>query len=75
LIIVVTSQASPDPEVSDFQKWTCLICGWTYDEAEGAPDHGLAPGTRWAAIDMNWTCPDCGARKEDFLMVPAEDLA
>ena len=47
----------------------CLICGWIYDEAEGAPDHGIAPGTLWEAVPMNWTCPECGARKEDFEMV------
>ncbi len=48
--------------------WMCLICGWVYDEAAGAPDDGIAPGTRWADVPTNWTCPDCGARKEDFEM-------
>ena len=33
------------------------------------PDEGIAPGTRWEDIPMNWTCPECGARKEDFEMV------
>ena len=26
--------------------WMCLICGWIYDEATGAPEHGIAAGTR-----------------------------
>jgi rubredoxin len=47
----------------------CLICGWIYDEAVGDPEHGIAPGTAWDAVPMNWTCPECGARKEDFEMV------
>jgi rubredoxin len=47
----------------------CLICGWIYDESAGDPEHGIAPGTSWADIPMNWTCPECGARKEDFEMV------
>jgi rubredoxin len=47
----------------------CLICGWIYDEAVGDAEHGLAPGTKWDAVPMNWTCPECGARKEDFEMV------
>jgi rubredoxin len=47
----------------------CLICGWIYDEALGDLEHGIAPGTAWAAVPMNWTCPECGARKEDFEMV------
>ena len=35
----------------------------------GDPEHGIAPGTAWADVPMNWTCPECGARKEDFEMV------
>jgi rubredoxin len=47
----------------------CLICGFIYDEAAGLPDEGIAPGTRWEDVPMIWTCPECGARKEDFEMV------
>jgi len=55
--------------VSKPQTWMCLICGWVYDEAAGDPEHGIAPGTAWADVPMNWTCPECGARREDFEMV------
>ncbi len=51
------------------KKYMCLICGWIYDEAAGAPEDGLAPGTRWEDVPINWTCPECGARKDDFEMV------
>jgi rubredoxin len=50
------------------KTWMCLICGWIYDEEQGAPDDGIAPGTPWEQVPMNWTCPECGARKEDFEM-------
>jgi len=40
-----------------------------YDETEGLPADGIPPGTLWADVPMNWTCPECGARKEDFEMV------
>ena len=56
-------------DVSDQPTWMCLICGWIYDESAGDPDHGIAPGTAWADVPMNWVCPECGARKEDFEMV------
>ena len=52
--------------MTDTKTWMCLICGWIYDEALGAPDDGIAPGTLWADVPMNWVCPECGARKEDF---------
>lgn len=54
---------------TSMRTWMCLICGWIYDEATGDPDEGIAPGTKWEDVPMNWTCPECGARKEDFEMV------
>lgn len=51
------------------KKWKCSVCGFTYDEALGLPDEGIAPGTRWEDIPEDWNCPDCGALKSDFEMV------
>jgi rubredoxin len=51
------------------KKYMCLICGFIYDEAEGRPDEGILPGTKWADIPLSWRCPDCGSGKEDFEMV------
>jgi rubredoxin len=51
------------------KKYMCLICGFIYDEEIGMPSDGIAPGTKWTDVPMNWSCPDCQARKEDFEMV------
>jgi rubredoxin len=51
------------------KKYMCLICGHIYDEAYGDPDTGIPPGTKWEDVPPNWTCPDCGARKEDYELV------
>ena len=51
------------------KAYMCLICGFVYDEKEGDPDSGIAPGTRWDDVPLSWRCPDCGAGKEDFQMV------
>lgn len=51
------------------QRWLCLGCGFSYDEALGLPEHGLPPGTRWRDIPDNWVCPDCGTPKHAFEMV------
>jgi rubredoxin len=51
------------------KRWLCLGCGFSYDEALGLPEHGIAPGTRWADVPENWTCPDCGTPKAQFEMV------
>ncbi|HEV8096014.1 MAG TPA: rubredoxin [Burkholderiales bacterium] len=52
-----------------YRTWMCLICGFVYEEEKGLPGEGIAAGTRWEDIPINWTCPECGARKEDFEMV------
>ena len=54
---------------SKMKTYMCVICGWIYSEAEGLPEEGIAPGTKWEDVPPNWVCPDCGARKEDFEMV------
>jgi len=40
-----------------------------YDESTGSPESGISAGTLWINVPMNWTCPECGARKEDFEMI------
>jgi rubredoxin len=66
---VSNNETSNQAAGAGFKTWMCLICGWIYDEAAGLPEEGIAPGTRWEDVPMNWTCPECGARKEDFEMV------
>ena len=51
------------------KKYMCLICGFVYSEADGIPDEGIAPGTKWEDIPISWRCPDCGSGKEDFEMM------
>jgi len=51
------------------KKWECIICGLIYDEAEGWPDDGIKPGTRWDDVPNDWICPDCGVNKDDFEMI------
>ena len=58
-----------DSRMHAMKRYMCLICGFIYDEAEGLPEEGIAPGTRWEDLPPNWSCPECGARKEDFEMI------
>ena len=51
------------------KTWQCIVCGFIYDEAQGRPEDGLAPGTRFESIPDDWSCPDCGVAKADFDMV------
>ena len=49
-----------------WEKYICIACGLIYDEAEGDPDSGLSPGTRFCDIPDDWECPVCGVTKKDF---------
>jgi rubredoxin len=51
------------------KTYTCMICGWIYNESAGWPDEGIAPGTLWAEVPEDWLCPECGVGKSDFEMV------
>ena len=51
-----------------FKTFQCGACGFIYDEAEGLPDEGFPPGTRWADIPDDWVCPDCSMAKAQFDM-------
>lgn len=47
-------------------KWECQACGYVYDPAEGDPDNGISPGTRFEDLPESWVCPQCGVGKEFF---------
>lgn len=55
-------------------KWECIVCGLVYDEKEGWPDDGIAPGTRWEDVPEDWLCPDCGVGKEDFELLEEAEV-
>ncbi|HIQ79174.1 MAG TPA: rubredoxin [Candidatus Scatomorpha intestinavium] len=47
-------------------RYVCSLCGYVYDEAEGAPDGGVKPGTAFEDLPEDWVCPLCGAPREEF---------
>ncbi|MEN9995784.1 MAG: Rubredoxin [Pseudomonadota bacterium] len=53
----------------NFKTYICIVCGFVYDEAIGCVEDGIAPGTLWADVPEDWTCPDCGVAKADFEVV------
>ena len=48
------------------KQMVCSVCTYTYDEAKGIPEAGIAPGTKWEDLPDDWRCPWCGAGKEMF---------
>lgn len=47
-------------------KYVCNVCGWVYDEAQGDPDNGIAPGRKFEDLPDDFVCPLCGVGKDQF---------
>ena len=52
--------------VQGYEAWHCSLCDFIYEESDGRPEEGIAPGTRWTDVPHDWTCPDCAAGKGGF---------
>jgi flavin reductase (DIM6/NTAB) family NADH-FMN oxidoreductase RutF/rubredoxin len=61
-----TPKEEAQPKVSAAVKYTCNICGYTYDPVVGDAEHGIKPGTSFEDLPADWTCPICGADKSQF---------
>ena len=48
------------------RRYVCMMCMHVFDESEGDPDGGIAPGTLWEDIPDDWRCPQCGVSKRFF---------
>ena len=48
------------------ELYMCQMCGFIYDPAEGDELGEIPPGTRFADLPADWTCPVCGSQKSDF---------
>jgi len=48
------------------QKYVCGVCGYVYDPEKGDPEGDIPPGTAFEKLPDDWTCPVCGAGKDEF---------
>jgi len=46
--------------------YTCDLCGYAYNPAEGDSAGGVKPGTAFSDLPSDWVCPLCGAGKDQF---------
>jgi rubredoxin len=50
----------------EMKKYICDVCGYVYDPQVGDPDNNIPAGTAFEDLPDDWTCPVCGAGKDDF---------
>ena len=64
------SHAKNDFEKEELvMKYVCDVCGWEYDEEQGYPEGGIAPGTKWEDVPEDFECPLCSVGKDQFSKV------
>ena len=62
----VQDEKISEREEKSMASYTCNVCGYVYNPAEGNPDAGIAPGTAYEDLPDSWLCPVCGAPKSEF---------
>lgn len=59
------SKRRTEPEA----RMECGICWFVYAPERGDPVWQVAPGTPFAALPEEWTCPNCDAPQTKFMRV------
>lgn len=49
------STTSPVLQEDTFKTWMCVLCGFIYNEQDGLPEDGIAPGTPWEDVPARLT--------------------
>lgn len=62
----ISNRKGTDEKEFLFMKYVCEVCGWVYDEEQGYPEGGIAPGTKWEDVPEDFECPLCSVGKDQF---------
>ena len=56
-------------KLADDARLECKICWYVYDPALGDGYWQIPPGTPFSQLPEHWTCPNCDAPREGFILV------
>ncbi|MGB0661391.1 MAG: [NiFe]-hydrogenase assembly chaperone HybE [Mangrovicoccus sp.] len=62
------SYLGANDKISPLAIMECKICWTPYDPAEGDDTRSILPGTPFLDLPEDWSCPNCTAPKEQFLV-------
>ncbi|MCF8482871.1 MAG: [NiFe]-hydrogenase assembly chaperone HybE [Rhodospirillum sp.] len=63
------SYLGSDSRISPRATLECKICWTPYDPAFGDETRQIEPGTAFLDLPADWTCPNCGGAKEQFMVL------
>lgn len=62
------SYLGANDKISPLAIMECKICWTPYDPAEGDDTRQIEPGTAFVDLPHDWSCPNCSAPREQFLV-------
>jgi rubredoxin len=60
------------PRIDARTRLECKICWYVYDPAAGDAHWQVPPGTPFDRLPPHWSCPQCAATQDQFIVVPEE---
>ncbi len=63
------SYLGSDAKISPLAIMECKICWTSYDPATGDDTRSVLPGTAFSDLPGDWSCPNCDAPAEQFLVL------
>ncbi|NLM05525.1 MAG: acyl-CoA dehydrogenase [Tissierellia bacterium] len=59
----------PPKLAPSYDLYVCNGCGYEYDPNLGDEEGEITPGTTYKNLPEEWTCPECGEEKANFVKV------
>lgn len=56
-----------EPMPAPVGRYVCMGCGYEYIPELGDEEGEIRPGTAFKELPEEWTCPDCGEEKVNFI--------
>lgn len=63
------SYGGDNGKIGPATRLECKICWHVYDPAKGDDYWQIPPGTPFANLPDHWSCPECDAHKDGFMVL------
>lgn len=66
-MVKMKRQVPEEPKPAPVGRYVCAGCGYEYIPEKGDEAGDIRPGTSYKNLPEDWTCPDCGEAKANFI--------
>ena len=65
--MVKMKKKEPKRPKAVWELYLCNGCGYEYNPGVGDVENDIVPGTKYQDLPEEWTCPECGEDKTEFI--------